>query len=117
MPRAGRSLERIIALIERQLHGRQGVKIESPSFRRDVDSGNAREFDVVITFAHDHHALTVAVECKDQSAKVDSAVVGAFSEKCNTAGIHSGVIVSSSGFTRPALIKAEKKCTAHRRPT
>lgn len=109
MPRAGRDLERIIALIESQLHGKQGVTVQSPSSLQDVDSGTAREFDVVITFAFGHHALKVAVECKAQKAEVDSATVGAFSEKCNAAGVHSAVIVSSSGFTRPALLKAEKK--------
>lgn len=109
MPRRGRDLEKLAASIERQLNGAEDITVHSPAFLTDTDTGERREHDVLIVVRRNHHELKIGLECRDRKAKVDSADVGAFCEKCQTTGINSGVIVSSSGFTRPALEKAEKK--------
>lgn len=106
MPRAGRDLEKLVALIEQSTHGNDRVSVRSPLRISDIDTGKPREHDVVIEFRHDHLRLTVALECRDRTARVGSPAVEAFWAKCLKTGINSGVIVSSSGFSAPALKKA-----------
>lgn len=106
MPRAGRDLEKLVALIERSMHGRDGVSIQSPAMLPDRDTGEMREHDVVIRFQHAHFQLVVAIECRDRASKIGSPAVEGFWAKCQKTGVNSGVFVSSSGFTSPALKKA-----------
>jgi hypothetical protein len=53
-----------------------------------------------------HHRLTTAIECKDHTRPVDVPIVEAFASKCGRNLIDHKVIVSSSGFTGPARMKA-----------
>jgi len=108
MPKAGRDLETLVALIERSIHGTNGVSVHSPLHLPDIDTGDMREHDVVIEFQHGHHRLTIALECRDRTSKVGSPAVEAFWAKCLKTGIHSGIIVSASGFSKPALEKARR---------
>jgi hypothetical protein len=53
--------------------------------------------------------IVTAIECRDRKARVDSPQIEAFAEKCRDTGIDKGVIVSSAGFTKPAIAKAAAK--------
>jgi hypothetical protein len=63
----------------------------------------------VITRRDAHHTIVTALECKEWSRKVDAPVVDAFATKCADTGVHERIIVSSSGFTKGARLKAEGK--------
>lgn len=109
MMRSGKSLERLVASLERAFAGAD-ARIEAPSRRLvDRDTGMAREFDVLIEWKRGHHQLLTAIECKNHGRPIGVSIVEAFADKCDTAGIHSGVIVSTSGFTVPALAKAKAR--------
>ena len=106
MERAGKSLERLIAMLESALAS-TGARIEAPCRRLiDRDTGKPREHDVVITWDHGHHQIITAVECRDRSKPVGVPDVEAFADKCETTGVHSSVIVSASGFRTSARTKA-----------
>lgn len=108
--RAGRDLEVLVASIEKSLAlDSSNIKVESPVRLRDKVTGVPREHDVLITWTQAHHEILIAVECRDKKKKIGSGDVEAFHTKCQDTGINQGIMVSSSGFTKPALEKAKAK--------
>lgn len=107
MPRQGRGLERLVAAIERALADEAAVAIESPKHLVDRTTGAPREHDVVLTVQQGHHAVVVAIECRDRSRPIGAPDVEAFSAKCADTGVNQGIIVSRSGFRTTARKKAE----------
>jgi hypothetical protein len=106
-PREGRSLEKLVERLEKALSSSENVKIESPKKLIDIVTGRKREHDVVITIDQGHHHVLISMECRERTRKVGSPQIEAFSKKCDHTGIDQGVIVSTSGFTKPALKKAK----------
>ncbi|MCP3462130.1 restriction endonuclease [Bradyrhizobium sp. CCGUVB23] len=106
MAKTGRDLQRLIRAIEGARAAGQPIQIESPKRVRDKITGKLREHDVVLTITHEHHVIVVALECRDRSRPIGVDAVEAFRSKCGDTGIHSGVMVSSKGFTRTAIKKA-----------
>lgn len=106
---SGKRLERLVAMLEGIFAGANAT-IEAPCRRLiDRDTGKAREHDVVITWDHGHHRIVTAVECRDRSRPVGVPAVEGFADKCNRTGVHSGVIVSATGFAATARKKAEAR--------
>lgn len=105
--RPGQYFELLVKDIESALADRSAVSIESPAHLRDHQTGGLREFDVLITADHPLRAVITAIECKDQKARVDVAIVEAFNTKCGATGVNLPVIASRSGFTKGALLKAK----------
>lgn len=106
----GRSLELLVSHLEKVLGHDTGVKVESPKRLPDLlsDRHRPREHDVVLTVSHGHHKLTIALECRDHSRPIGVSQVEAFSTKCRHTGVDQGVLVSSQGFYKSALEKADK---------
>ena len=104
--RKGRSLEKLITYLERHLAANDMVTVESPKRLRDKSTGRLREHDIVLTVTSGHHAVLVAVECRDRSRPVGVTQLEGFAKKCQETGIGQGVIVSSCGFTKTAPAKA-----------
>jgi hypothetical protein len=103
----GESLQRLVHAIETATSNSTNVKVESPKFMPDKDTGRSREHDVVLTFTDGHHELLVALECRDRSRAVGVPDVEQFHTKCLRTGIDHGIIVSGKGFTKTAVTKAE----------
>jgi hypothetical protein len=104
--RKGRSLEKLVAYLERHLTANDMVTVESPKRLRDKSTGRLREHDVVLTIASGHHTVLVAVECRDRNRPVGVTQLEGFAKKCQETGIGQGVIVSPRGFTNTAPAKA-----------
>jgi hypothetical protein len=102
----GRSLEKLIAYLERHLAASDNVLVESPKRIRDKTTGRLREHDVVLTVTSGHHKIMVAVECRDRSRPVGVPQIEGFAKKCSETLIDKGVIVSPRGFTSTALLKS-----------
>jgi hypothetical protein len=81
--------------------------IESPGYLDDKEAGSRREFDILVTGQIGRVPFGLAIECKDWEARVDVPVVEGFIAKCAGTNIPLRMIVSSSGFTAPALAKAD----------
>jgi hypothetical protein len=107
MIRPGRSLERLIASIEKALAGNDDIKVEAPKRLRDKTTGALREHDVVVTATQGHHSVQIAIECRDRARPVTVNQVESFWTKCQDTGVHQGIIVSPTGFYVTAKKKAE----------
>lgn len=105
--RPGRTLEKLIAFLEKMLSRAEGAVIESPFYVRDKITGEVREHDVVVRGNFGHHETLIALECRDKSRPVTVNEVESFQSKCNDTGIHGKVIVAVKGFTKGAMKKAE----------
>ena len=105
MANDGKSLERLVALIETAL-GTDGVKVETRKHLPDRITGKPREHDVLVTITRVHHTVRIALECRDHSRPVTVGMVEAFHQKCQDTGIQQGAIVSASGFAKTARKKA-----------
>lgn len=104
-PLPGRDFQDLVAAIEKSLAPVEH-KITSPMRIRDSESGGLREHDVVIDFISGRHPFRIAIEARDRGRKVGSGDVEGFRDKCRCTGIDRAIIVSSRGFTEPALKKA-----------
>jgi len=104
--RQGIAFQNFVALIEKLVASNDAVTVESPAYVIDKDSKRRREFDVLITSTVAHHITKIAIECKDYGRKVGSGDVEAFQTKCERNHIANKVIVSSSGFSGGAIVKA-----------
>lgn len=107
MPRAGRNLELLVAHLERTLLGTDGVTVESPGFLPDKVTGQAREFDVLVTIKKGHHCVHIAFEVKDEASKIDAPFIEQFATKTSDTDVQDKYFVASSGYFKPALVKAE----------
>jgi hypothetical protein len=103
----GRSLEKLVAYLEKHLASSGAVLVESPKRIVDKTTGRLREHDVVLTVTSGHHTIMVAVECRDRSRPVGVPQIEGFAKKCSETFINKAVIVSPCGFTSTALIKAK----------
>ena len=104
--KTGRSLEKVVASIERALANNPNVSVESPRFLKDRLTGEDREHDVLLTIRSAHHTLMVSIECRDRSRKITVNDIEGFWAKCQHTGVDQGVVVSPKGFTRTALRKS-----------
>lgn len=107
MAKPGLDHQRLVEMIEIGTYGANGFVMESNKLLPDKDTGQLREFDIVLTFTHGHHPIRVALECRDRSRRVGVPDVEQFFRKCERADVARGVIVSSKGFAKTALRKAE----------
>lgn len=86
-----------------------GAKVIHNKSIPDRDTGVPRQRDVWIeTSFGGHFAIKILVSCKRLKRKLDSQHIDAFIGELRSSGANKGVIYSMSGFTRPALDKAEK---------
>jgi len=106
MARNGRDLEILIHRIEAHLAGEE-AQVESPGFIEDRITHQKREVDVLITMNNGHHDIVIAIECKDRKTPVGVPDIESFSTKVKDLKINKAVFVSSSGFRKTALEKAE----------
>lgn len=102
----GQRFHDFVATLERMFALREDMKIDSPLRLPDKDTGRLREHDIVITRCSHHGLFRTALECRDHARPVGVPQVEAFAKKCEKTGIHRGIIVSASGFTKTAHQKA-----------
>lgn len=102
----GKSLEELVASIERALAHSEKVSVKSPAHLLDRVTGEAREHDVLITLSGSHHATRIAIECRDRSRKVTVNDIEGFWSKCQDTGVDQGIVVSPKGFSKTSMKKA-----------
>ena len=107
--KTGKSLEVLVASIERALAHNEKVSVQSPAHLPDRITGDLREHDILITVEGSHHKATIAIECRDRSRKITLNDVEGFWSKCQDTGIGQGIVVSPKGFSKSALQKAKHR--------
>ncbi len=108
----GRAIEIVVLAIEillsEQFGGEElsivrGIKIP------DLHTGRLREVDIGVATIINGRIFKRIVEVRDRGKAVGSAVVDEVVGKMQALGIHRATIVSTSGFTEPALAKVSDK--------
>lgn len=108
MVRAGRDLERLVAILEELLRP-SGLLFRSPDHVRDTVTGRLREVDVSIR-ASEEGAVIAICECRDRAGVEDVTWIEQVVTKArDLEGSPPAVLVSSAGFSEAA----RKKATAY----
>lgn len=105
MPKRSNAFQRLILAIHKQLAGHASVT--ESGMLRDRVSGELREVDVVISAREAGYDLVIGVECCDHARKATVEWVEQKCAKHASLATNKLVLVSRSGFTRPATRKAQ----------
>ncbi len=107
MSRKGRSFEELIKELEEL--DTMGLQITSPDFIKDNITGDLREVDISIRGKIGSYDILIVIECRDRKSKQGIEWIEQISEKTKDIGANKVIAVSSSGFTKNAIIKAKSK--------
>ncbi len=100
MPPRSNDFQRLVELIQR-LYAPQNAKVTPSAVV------NGREVDVLVEYQTDLYPVTIAVEARDHSRRIDVIGVEAYIGKYNAAGIRADkVIIVARSFTERAKQKA-----------
>lgn len=73
----------------------------------DKDTGTPRQVDAWISSKYGGHIpISILVSCKNRKRKLDITHIESFASEVRSTRASTGVIYSSSGFTKPAIEKA-----------
>jgi hypothetical protein len=108
MPRRTNAFQRLVALIEDQLQP-FGVEVTESKEFRDSITGDVREVDIAIETKVGGHSVAIGIECINRRRPASVTWIEQIHDRGQTLeGLHKTVAVSRSGFTKPALVKAER---------
>lgn len=105
-PKPGSAFEALIASIQQCVHNR--ANIETNKKVKDIDTGKLCQIDMSLRLSDGPTEFFAIIEVRDRSRPVGAPYVGEISDKRRSVRADAAFIVSRSGFTKPALIKAEK---------
>lgn len=115
MPRQGRELELILEKLHKVIDD-DAIKIESPFYVKDIDTGEQRELDVGIIKTDPNGKIRlIGLDCRDRGATQDVRWVEELITKKISVGADVYYVVTSSKFTKPAQLKALKRGVILRR--
>jgi len=106
MPKRTTEFQDLIELLERQL-APIGAKVSASMLLTDSHSGEEREVDIVIETTSGIHSFTIGIEVIDHSRPADATWVEGIAKKHESLPINKTILVSRSGFYKPAFIKAK----------
>jgi len=107
MRRKGRNLEEVVKLLEEALI-EQNIEVKSPDYIPDKDTGQPREVDISLRGNIGSSKFLIIIECRDRIEMPDSTWIEQIACKRESVGADKVIAVSSTGFTEPAKIKAQK---------
>ncbi len=84
------------------------ISIEN-NYRNNGKSGRLREVDVLITFGYKPHIISLGIECKYWTDKVNADVVDVVKNKKDDLGIDKFVIITTNGYEKGAKQYAESE--------
>ena len=103
----GKSFEDLIAWIHMCLA--EKARIVPNAKIPDKDSGELRQVDIAIYVTDGPYQMFIIVEVRDRKRPVGSGYIEEIRGKRNSVDSDTAVIFSKSGFTRPAIQKADKQ--------
>ena len=105
MPKRSNDFQRLITMLTRLL-GEHAV-VEESKMLTDLVSGEQREVDIYAEGILAGHAVRIGIECRDHKRKQVVGWVEEMHSKHERLPTNLVILVSSSGFTRSAVAKAE----------
>ncbi|MCZ8011306.1 MAG: hypothetical protein ACK5U0_04700 [Gemmatimonas sp.] len=107
MPKKSNSFQRVIALLHEQLAAEASVT--ESEMLTDSRTGEQREVDIVIRSEIGGYPVIIGVECVDHGRPATVQWVEGMLGKHADLPTDKLILVASSGFSRQALVKAEKR--------
>jgi hypothetical protein len=107
MARLGRDLEKVVSLLEGTLQ-QSGIEMKSPDFLPDKDTGTLREVDISLRGRIGSSGILAIIECRDRGATQDVTWIEQVISKSISVNADKAMAVSSSKFSEPSRLKAEK---------
>lgn len=104
MPKRTNALQKAIKLIEE--HKGNFLNLQESAMIRDRDAGIEREVDILLKGEINTHSITVAIEVTDRKRPAGTPWVEGMICKHNSLPTDKLILVSSSGFAKPAQKKA-----------
>lgn len=105
MPKQTNALQKAIKLVEE--YKGDFLKLKESAMLQDHSNGKYREVDILLEGTINAHTITVAIEVIDRKRPADTPWVEGMISKHNALPTDKLILVSSSGFYKPALAKAE----------
>ena len=106
MQKKGKTFEKLIAWIQKSVHNK--ADIQTNKRIKNVDTGRYRQVDITIKLSDGPTEFLGIVEVRDRTSKVGVRYVEELASKRKSVKADAVFLVSKSGFTKPAAIKAEK---------
>ena len=106
MPKRTNDFQTLIKHIYEQIVPAGGTVTES-GMLRDKDSGDLREVDILVGYKYAGHEFSFMVECRDYSRPQTVEWIDSLIGKSKSLGVNKVVAVSSKGFTKSAIKKAQ----------
>ncbi len=107
MPRQGRTTELIVEELEKLKLDEKYCEVSSPGRVPDVITGRKREVDVAIKCELGTLKFLTIIECRNRDKVDDTTWVEQVKTKKDDLKANKAIMVSTSGFTKPAREKAE----------
>jgi hypothetical protein len=101
-----RQFEKLVARIE-EAAAPIGAKVTSPDRVRELATGVLREVDASIRFRVGTADLLITVECRHRGRPGGRAWIDELAAKRQAIGASKTIAVSTSGFTKPAIVAAQ----------
>jgi hypothetical protein len=106
MPQRSNSFQKLVKILNERLDD-SWLVTESKMFEDSI-TGEAREVDIVIESNFGSHKIIISIECRDHKRKCDTPWIESMKAKHDSLPTSKLVLWSSSGFYKPALLKASK---------
>jgi len=106
MPKRSNAFQELVALLERQL-APSGARVYESRMLKDICTGEDREVDIVIDTEAGVHPLRIGIEVIDHERPASSPWIESIAKKHEDLPIDKSIVVSRSGFYRPAMRKAQ----------
>lgn len=106
MPRRTNDFQKLIKLIYEKITPQDGTVTESGMIR-DKDSNELREVDILVEYKYAGHEFKFIIECRDHLRKQSVEWIDALIGKANSLNVNKVIAVSSTGFSKAALVKAK----------
>ena len=105
MPARTNDFQKLIFLIEQQL-APHGAVVRESVLLTDHRTGDGREIDIMIEIQSGVHPFKMAIECIGHSRPAPVTWIEQIQQKHADIPIHKTILVSRSGFSRAARLKA-----------
>ncbi|PKH86922.1 hypothetical protein [Colwellia sp. Bg11-28] len=106
MPQRSNSFQKLVKILNERLDD-SWLVTESKMYIDSI-TGEKREVDIAIESNFGSHNIIISIECRDHKRKCDTPWVESMKAKHDSLPTSKLVLWSSSGFYKPALLKASK---------
>ena len=106
MPARSNTFQEMVALLTQVMREDESMKVTPSAMLPDVITGELREVDIYVETIVAGHEVNVGIECRAHKRRQGVDWIESVRNKHADLPVHVSVLVSESGFYKPALAKA-----------